>query len=110
MKSLREELAKLNNHQDVKIKKIDLNLLPAFIKIFDNNNVDKAVNISEGSLSSATHVISKLSVYFNDPLFVRQGPALTATPLAVELYMQINEELDALLFNIENISCHQKCN
>jgi DNA-binding transcriptional LysR family regulator len=63
----------------------DLNLLMAFNAMLDHRNVTKAgesLGLSQPAMSSA---LKRLRTHFEDPLFVRAGLEMRATPRATEL-------------------------
>lgn len=104
MKSLREELAqKKKIQQNLQVKKLDLNLLPIFVTIYNNYCTMQKKNVTNTSFFSASYPLNKLSEYFNDPLFIRQGSRLVATPFAEKLYLLINKELENLSTAIQTI-------
>ncbi|SUY92947.1 HTH-type transcriptional regulator LeuO [Buttiauxella agrestis] len=105
MKSLRQELVQINkNKQGLKNKKLDLNLLPVFVKMFNDYSMMKKYDVIDMSFFSTSCPLNKLRDYFDDPLFIRKGRSLIATSFAEELYALINKELTILLVNIQNVS------
>ena len=69
----------LNNSMN---KRLDLNLLPIALAIFEERGVGKAatrLGMSQPAVSSA---LAKLRAAFGDPLFVRTGRGMDATPRA----------------------------
>jgi DNA-binding transcriptional LysR family regulator len=67
------------------LKAVDLNLLVVFDALVEHRGVTRAgeaIGLSQPAMSAA---LSRLRVLFGDPLFVRSGAEMKATPRALEL-------------------------
>lgn len=76
--------------------KLDLNLLRAFLKIYDAGSTvqaAKALNLSQPAVS---RTLQRLRDHFSDPLFVRSQRGLVPTAFAEQLAHQLPEALDHL--------------
>ena len=80
--------------------RIDINLYPLFIAIYEQNSISKAAQILSISQSAASHALQRLRQHLQDDLFVRTGSKMQATPFAEQIY----PELKNALFAIQNIS------
>lgn len=104
MKSLRQELALIKkSRQNFNVKKLDLKLLMAFMKIYECSKKISAKNRAGRSFPFDASSLNKLRNYFDDPLFVIEGQRMMCTPLAEEAYGLINNKLDNLLVFVEDI-------
>ncbi|WP_216936549.1 LysR family transcriptional regulator [Acinetobacter sp. BY484] len=85
--------------------RIDINLYPLFIAIYEQNSISKAAQILSVSQSAASHALQRLRQHLQDDLFVRTGSKMQPTPFAEQIY----PELKNALFAIQNISIqHQQ--
>ena len=80
--------------------RIDINLYPLFITIFEQQNISKAAKILCITQSAASHALQRLRRYLQDDLFVRSGSKMLPTPFAEHIYPSIKDAL----FTIQNIS------
>ncbi len=68
------------------LRRIDLNLLPAFDAVYRHRSVRMAAEVLIMSTSALSHALSRLRVALNDPLFYREGhrmcPSVYATQIA----------------------------
>ena len=62
--------------------RIDINLYPLFITIFEQQNISKAAKILCITQSAASHALQRLRRYLQDDLFVRSGSKMLPTPFA----------------------------
>lgn len=85
--------------------RIDINLYPLFMAIYEQNSISKAAQILSISQSAASHALQRLRQHLQDDLFVRTGSKMQPTPFAEQIY----PELKNALFAIQNISIqHQQ--
>ncbi|WP_291358620.1 LysR family transcriptional regulator, partial [Acinetobacter sp. UBA3025] len=85
--------------------RIDINLYPLFIAIYEQNSISKAAQILSISQSAASHALQRLRQHLQDDLFVRIGSKMQPTPFADQIYPEIKNAL----FTIQNISMqHQQ--
>lgn len=85
--------------------RIDINLYPLFMAIYEQNSISKAAQILSVSQSAASHALQRLRQHLQDDLFVRTGSKMQPTPFAEQIY----PELKNALFSIQNISIqHQQ--
>uniref|UniRef100_UPI003D766756 LysR family transcriptional regulator n=1 Tax=Acinetobacter variabilis TaxID=70346 RepID=UPI003D766756 len=85
--------------------RIDINLYPLFIAIYEQNSISKAAQILSISQSAASHALQRLRQHLQDDLFVRTGSKMQPTPFADQIYPEIKNAL----FAIQNISMqHQQ--
>jgi DNA-binding transcriptional LysR family regulator len=82
------------------LRRIDLNLLPAFDAIYRHRSVRMAAEELIMSTSALSHALSRLRVALNDPLFYREGhrmcPSVYATQIAPSIASALaflNQEL-----------------
>lgn len=69
--------------------KVDLNMVLTLQALFDTGQVSKAAAALDVSQPTVSQTLKRLREYFGDPLFVRSGNALRATPRALELQAPI---------------------
>lgn len=96
-------------HDDISLDigsfpKIDINLYPLFIAIFEHQNISQSAQLLFISQSAASHALQRLRLQLNDDLFVRSGSKMLPTPFAEQIYPTIKNAL----ISIQNISNHQK--
>ena len=75
---------------------IDLNLLAAFVALYDERNVTRAaaqVGVSQPAMSAA---LARLRTLFDDPLFLRGAEGLLPTPRARELAGPVAQALQQI--------------
>mgnify|MGYP003494002548 CR=1 FL=1 len=64
------------------MNKIDLNLLPIVIALYDESSVSRAAQVLGMSQPAVSMALRKLRVAYHDPLFVRVRNGITPTPRA----------------------------
>ena len=82
--------------------RIDMNLYPLFIAIYEQQSISKAALLICITQSAASHALQRLRTHLKDDLFVRTGSKMLPTPFAEQIYPEIKEAL----FSIQKIS-HQ---
>ena len=70
---------------EMNTKRIDLNLLTVFNAVAQTGSVSAAAALLSLSQPAVSHALSRLRRLTGDPLFVRSGGGLVATPRAVEM-------------------------
>lgn len=79
-----------------RLARFDLNLLRIFDAIYASGGVSAAAHQLHLSQPAISHALAKLRDAFGDPLFVRQGNRLVATPVARALVVPVGEALRGL--------------
>src|ERR1017187_6274752 len=78
------------------LKRVDLNLLVAFDAFISERSVThEARRLSVGQ-SAMSSTLARLRKLFDDPLLIRHGRGLIATPLAESLAKQVRDVLDQI--------------
>ena len=62
--------------------RIDINLYPLFIAIFEQKSISKAAQLLCISQSAVSHALQRLRLQLKDELFVRSGQKMLPTPFA----------------------------
>lgn len=76
--------------------KIDINLYPVFLSIYEQKSISKAAQILSVSQSATSHALNRLRQLLNDDLFVRAGHQMLPTPYAEQIHPQIHQALNML--------------
>src|SRR5690606_41726182 len=76
--------------------RIDINLYPLFIAIYEQRSISKAAQILCISQSAASHALQRLRQHLQDDLFVRAGSKMLPTPFAEQIYPVIKNALIAI--------------
>ena len=84
--------------------KIDINLYPLFIAIYEHKNISKAAQLLCISQSAASHALQRLRQQLNDDLFVRASSQMLPTPFAEQIYPSVKKALST----IQSISIQKK--
>lgn len=77
-------------------RKVDLNLLRVLLAIADSGNVSSAAERLDMSQPAASAALGRLRLAFDDPLFIRRGLRMQATPLAQHLIAKSREVIDVI--------------
>ena len=80
--------------------RIDINLYPLFVAIFEQKSISHAASSLSVSQSAASHALQRLRLQLNDEIFVRHGNKMLPTPFAERVYPVIK----AALLSIQSIS------
>lgn len=83
--------------------RIDINLYPLFIAIFEQKSISKAAQLLCISQSAVSHALQRLRLQLKDELFVRGGQKMLPTPFAEQIYQPIQTALST----IQNIAIPQ---
>lgn len=86
------------------LRQVDLNLLVAFDALMTERSVTRAAQRLSVGQSAMSSTLGRLRRLFGDPLLMRDGRQLVATPLAESLSLPIRE----LLTNIEGVLEHRR--
>ena len=73
--------------------RIDINLYPLFIAIYEQRSISKAAKILCITQSAASHALQRLRQHLKDDLFVRVSHQMLATPFAEQIYPVIKNAL-----------------
>ncbi len=82
--------------------RIDINLYPLFIAVFELHSISRAADILCISQSAASHALQRLRRQMNDDLFIRSGQKMRPTPYAEQIYPVIK----TALLSLQNLSQH----
>jgi LysR family nod box-dependent transcriptional activator len=77
----------------MRFKHLDLNLLAALDALFRHRNVSRAAEELCISQSATSNALSRLRVYFNDPLLIQIGRRMDLSPLGRNLAPQVRDIL-----------------
>ncbi|MGN5766184.1 LysR family transcriptional regulator [Acinetobacter calcoaceticus] len=84
--------------------RIDINLYPLFIAIFEQKSISKAAQLLCISQSAVSHALQRLRSQLGDELFVRSGQKMLPTPYAEQIYQPIQ----TALLTIQSIAVPQQ--
>lgn len=84
--------------------RIDINLYPMFIAIFEQKSISKAAQLLCISQSAVSHALQRLRTQLGDDLFVRSGQKMLPTPYAEQIYQPIQ----MALLSIQKIAMPQQ--
>ena len=84
--------------------RIDINLYPLFIAIYEQKSISKAAQVLCISQSAASHALQRLRQHLQDDLFARAGSKMLPTPFAEQIYPSLKNAL----FAIQNISMQKQ--
>ena len=73
--------------------RIDINLYPLFIAIYEQRSISKAAKILCITQSAASHALQRLRQHLKDDLFVRVSNQMRATPFSEQIYPVIKNAL-----------------
>ena len=76
--------------------RIDINLYPLFVAIYEQRSISKAAQILCITQSAASHALQRLRLHLQDDLFVRAGAKMLPTPFAEQIYPVIKNALIAI--------------
>lgn len=84
--------------------RIDINLYPLFVAIFEQKSISKAAQLLSISQSAASHALQRLRDLLQDDLFVRITGKMQPTPFSEQIYPAIKNALLA----IQTVSVQQQ--
>ncbi len=71
------------------IRRVDLNLLPVFESVYEEQSLSRAAVRLAMSQSAVSHAVTRLRTLFRDELFVRQARGVLPTPTADRIYAKV---------------------
>lgn len=78
------------------MKDVDLNLLTMFDAIMNEQSISRAATRLAMTQPAVSNALARMRVTYNDPLFVKAGRGVKATPKAEQLWQEIHSPLQAL--------------
>lgn len=85
-----------HSHENKALGRLDLNLFRVFEAIYHERNLTRAAAQLHLSQSAVSHALARLREQVGDPLFVRQGRGVVATPRAERIAPGIRSALESL--------------
>lgn len=82
-----------------KLVRSDLNLLTVLHALLEHGSTQAAANNIGRTQSAVSHALGRLRLLFDDPLFIRSGPKLTPTKLA----LQMQQPLQRILYDVTSL-------
>lgn len=79
-----------------KLKDFDLNLLKVFETVYISGSGMRAAEILGVTASAISQSLQKLRIFFNDPLFIREGKGVSPTSVADKIHESISENIGLL--------------
>lgn len=73
--------------------RIDINLYPLFIAVYEQRSISKAAQLLSISQSAASHALQRLRLQLEDELFLRSGHKMLPTSYAEQIYPAIQYAL-----------------
>ncbi|MES2258212.1 MAG: LysR family transcriptional regulator [Pseudomonadota bacterium] len=86
------------------LSRIDLNLFVVFDAIYTERGITRASDTLNLSQPAISHALARLRELMGDPLFIRQGNAVTPTPLAHELIAPVRRALGEIEGSLHQLS------
>lgn len=83
---------------------MDLNLLTAFVSIYEERSLTRAAVRLSITQPSVSHALGRLRRMFDDPLFVRRGRVMVPTRRADEVYAATRRPLEALSGSVTGLA------
>ncbi|MEO0372188.1 MAG: LysR family transcriptional regulator [Pseudomonadota bacterium] len=80
----------------IDISSLDVKLLRMFLAVFEEKSVTRAAERLECSQSAVSHGLDRLRQCIGDPLFVKHGRSIAATPVATSIVPKVTEILIAI--------------
>ena len=96
-------MQQIHNENSIDLRsfhRIDINLYPLFVAVFEQKSISRAAQILSITQSAASHALQRLRQHLQDDLFVRTGSKMQPTPFAEQIYSEIKHAL----ITIQNIS------
>jgi len=78
------------------IRSVDLNLLPVFEAVYEEQSLSRAAVRLAMTQSAISHAVNRLRSVFRDELFVRQSRGVVPTPAADRIYRNLRGALAAV--------------
>jgi DNA-binding transcriptional LysR family regulator len=78
------------------IRSVDLNLLPVFEAVYEEQSLSQAARRLAMTQSAVSHAVTRLRAVFRDELFVRHSRGVVPTPTADRVYAKLRSALGAV--------------
>lgn len=78
------------------IRGVDLNLLPVFEAVYEEQSLSRAAVRLAMTQSAVSHAVTRLRALFHDELFVRHSRGVIATPTADRVYAKLRDALGSV--------------
>jgi DNA-binding transcriptional LysR family regulator len=78
------------------IRRVDLNLLPVFEAVYEEQSLSRAAVRLTMTQSAVSHAVTRLRALFRDELFVRKARGVLPTPTADLIYVKIRGGLELM--------------
>jgi LysR family transcriptional regulator, transcriptional activator for leuABCD operon len=78
------------------IRSVDLNLLPVFEAVYEEQSLSRAAARLAMTQSAVSHAVTRLRALFQDELFVRHSRGVTRTPTADRVYTKLRSAFGAV--------------
>jgi DNA-binding transcriptional LysR family regulator len=76
----------------MRLRSVDLNLLPVLRQLLEDRNITRAAEALALTQPAVSKALARLRAIFGDPLLVRDGRRMTLTPRAEQLQPQVEEQ------------------
>lgn len=83
-----------------RLKDFDLNLLKIFETVYICGSGSRAAEILGVTASAVSQSLQKLRLFFDDPLFIREGKGISPTSIADNIHKNISENMGMLFENL----------
>lgn len=83
-----------------KLKDFDLNLLKVFETVYICRSGIRAAEMLSVTASAISQSLHKLRIFFDDPLFIREGKGVSPTSIADNIHESISETIGLLFENL----------
>jgi DNA-binding transcriptional LysR family regulator len=87
----------------VHLSRIDLNLFVVFDAIYTEGGITRAAKRLSLTQPAISHALGRLRELFGDPMFVRQGKAMVATPLARAMIDPVRQSLQGFESTLKRV-------
>jgi DNA-binding transcriptional LysR family regulator len=78
------------------IRSVDLNLLPVFEAVYEEQSLSRAAVRLAMTQSAVSHAVSRLRLVFRDELFVRHSRGVVPTPAADAIHSKLRDALGSV--------------
>jgi len=78
------------------IRSVDLNLLPVFEAVYEEQSLSRAAVRLAMTQSAVSHAVTRLRAVFSDELFVRRSRGVVPTPTADAIYAKLHDALGSM--------------
>jgi DNA-binding transcriptional LysR family regulator len=87
----------------IHLSRIDLNLFVVFDAIYTEGGITRASQRLSLTQPAISHALGRLRELFDDPLFMRQGKAMTPTPLARAMIDPVRQSLQGFEATLKRV-------